>query len=131
MWFFYTNLVLSKNKVNLIIIRKCICYCNNYIFYLGRQLPAVRDVFRLYSSMAHGTTIRDLCIRFNPASLHIDERRLVQFGVLEGFIRRINKVCLFLFVSYLFRPKEWFLKIFNSLSIHLILYEINFKSFQI
>lgn len=57
----------------------------------GRQLPTVRDVFRLYSSMTHGTTVKDLCTRFNPSSLRIDERKLVQFGILEGFIRRINK----------------------------------------
>ena len=42
--------------------------------------------------MTYGTTIRDLCLRFNPHSLRIDEQRLVQFGVLQGIIRRIRKV---------------------------------------
>jgi len=41
--------------------------------------------------MTYGTTIRDLCLRFNPHSLRIDEQRLVQFGVLQGIIRRIRK----------------------------------------
>lgn len=41
--------------------------------------------------MTRGTTIRDLCLRFNPASLKINERKLVQFGVLEGLIRKVNK----------------------------------------
>ncbi len=36
--------------------------------------------------------MKDLCIRHNPAQLNIDERNLVEFGILEGFIRRINKV---------------------------------------
>lgn len=58
----------------------------------GRQLPTVRDVFSLYCSMTHGTTVKDLCTRFSPSSLRIDERKLVQFGILEGFIRRVNKV---------------------------------------
>lgn len=34
---------------------------------------------------------RDLCLRFNPANLKINERKLVQFGVLHGLIRRVHK----------------------------------------
>lgn len=41
--------------------------------------------------MTRGTTIRDLCLRFNPTNLRINERKLVQFGVLEGLIRRVHK----------------------------------------
>lgn len=41
--------------------------------------------------MTRGTTIRDLCVRLNPANLRINERKLVQFGVLEGVIRRVHK----------------------------------------
>lgn len=54
--------------------------------------------------MTYGTTIRDLCLRFNPHALRIDEHRLVQFGVLQGIIRRICKVsqCVPLFHSFLF-----------------------------
>lgn len=60
--------------------------------FLGRQIPNIKDVFRLYSNMSHGTTIKDLCVRFNPLTMKIDERRLVQFGILEGLIRRVHKV---------------------------------------
>lgn len=56
-----------------------------------RQLPNFRDVFRMFAAMTRGTTIRDLCLRFNPSGLNINERKLVQFGVLEGLIRRIHK----------------------------------------
>ena len=56
--------------------------------------------------MTYGTTIRDLCLRFNPHALRIDEHRLVQFGVLQGIIRRICKVSecfvLFVFFDYFF-----------------------------
>lgn len=53
--------------------------------------------------MTYGTTIRDLCLRFNPHALRIDEHRLVQFGVLQGIIRRICKVseCFVCFVFFL------------------------------
>lgn len=45
----------------------------------------------MYAAMTRGTTIRDLCVRFNPSNLRINERKLVQFGVLEGIIRRVQK----------------------------------------
>lgn len=45
----------------------------------------------MYAAMNRGTTVKDLCVRFNPANLRINERKLVQFGVMEGFIRRVHK----------------------------------------
>ncbi|XP_030754289.1 GATOR complex protein NPRL2 [Sitophilus oryzae] len=56
-----------------------------------RQNPNLRDVFRTYSAMTRGTTIKDLCTRFNMTNLKINERKLVQFGMLEGLIRRVHK----------------------------------------
>lgn len=35
--------------------------------------------------------MRDLCIRFNPPNLRINEKKLVQFGILEDIIRRVQK----------------------------------------
>lgn len=51
----------------------------------------VRDVFRIFASMAHGATFGELCVRFNPAQLNINERKMVLFGLLEGLIRRVDK----------------------------------------
>ncbi|CAH1994985.1 unnamed protein product [Acanthoscelides obtectus] len=65
--------------------------CLNYVAKSNIQLPCIRDVFRMYAAMTRGTTVRDLCMRFNPPNLRINERKLVQFGVLEGIIRRVNK----------------------------------------
>lgn len=63
------------------------------MFCFEEKQPAeIRDIFNVYSCMKSGVTLKDLCIRFNPAQLNIDERNLVQFGMLEGFIRRIYKV---------------------------------------
>uniref|UniRef100_A0A1B6CWT5 Nitrogen permease regulator 2-like protein n=2 Tax=Clastoptera arizonana TaxID=38151 RepID=A0A1B6CWT5_9HEMI len=90
--FQYTNAYTATPKLRRLAIDKRVQEdCLLAVAISARQLPTVRDVFRLYSSMTHGTTIRDLCVRFNPVSLCIDERRLVQYGVLEGFIRRVNK----------------------------------------
>ncbi|XP_018330250.1 GATOR complex protein NPRL2 isoform X2 [Agrilus planipennis] len=70
--------------------------CLNFVARTYRQLPNLKDVFRMYAAMTRGTTIKDLCIRFNPASLKINERKLVQFGVLEGLIRRVHKYPVYL-----------------------------------
>lgn len=51
----------------------------------------VRDVFRIFASMAHGATFGELCVRFNPAALNIHEKQMVLFGQLEGLIRRVDK----------------------------------------
>lgn len=51
----------------------------------------VRDVFRMFASMAHGATFGELCVRFNPAALNINEKQMVLFGQLEGLIRRVDK----------------------------------------
>lgn len=65
--------------------------CLRYVTRSPHQMPSFRDVFRLYAAMTRGTTIRDLCLRFNPTNLRINERKLVQFGILEGLIRRVHK----------------------------------------
>ncbi|XP_050297639.1 GATOR complex protein NPRL2 isoform X2 [Anthonomus grandis grandis] len=69
--------------------------CLNYVCRSHRQPPNLRDVFRMFSAMSRGTTIRDLCSRYNMANLRINERKLVQFGVLEGLITRIQKYPIF------------------------------------
>lgn len=58
---------------------------------MPRPKAKVRDCFRIFSSMAHGATFGELCVRFNPAVLNINERQLVLFGMLEGLIRRVDK----------------------------------------
>lgn len=67
--------------------------------------------------MMHGTTLRDLCVRFNPHLLKIDERKLVQYGLLHGLIRRIHKVCLWQ-LQFTFK---WLLNLFLNFSIQYVL----------
>ncbi|KAF5271253.1 hypothetical protein FQR65_LT17663 [Abscondita terminalis] len=74
--------------------------CTQYVAKSPRQLPNVRDVFRIYAAMTRGTTVRDLCTRFNPSNLNINERKLIQFGILEELIRRVNKYPIFLGDNY-------------------------------
>ncbi|KAI9559768.1 hypothetical protein GHT06_013774 [Daphnia sinensis] len=90
--FQYSNMYAATPKLrelpmNSDLSRECI----TFVAKSDRHPPSFRDVFQMYCGMTYGTTIRDLCLRFNPHALRIDEHRLVQFGVLQGIIRRICK----------------------------------------
>ncbi|XP_044732907.1 GATOR complex protein NPRL2 isoform X2 [Chrysoperla carnea] len=90
--FQYSNVYTATPKLkNLASNEELQRQCIAYVSKSARTPATLRDIFRMYSSMTYGTTVKDLCIRFNPNSLHINERKLVQFGVLEGFIRRVYK----------------------------------------
>lgn len=58
--------------------------------------PSLQMVFKLYSSMSHGQTLKSLCQRFNIRSYHIDEMKLVAFGLKHKLIRNINKYPVFI-----------------------------------
>jgi len=53
--------------------------------------PTFRAVYTLVSSFTYGTTVRDVCCRLDTAKLGIDERKLVQFLVKRGVLRRVFK----------------------------------------
>lgn len=90
--FQYSNVYATTPKLkelaeDLNLQEKCIEYSSKS----PRQPAFLRDIFRMYSNMTHGSSMRDLCQRLNPQSLRINERRLVQFGLIEGLIRRVYK----------------------------------------
>ncbi|PSN44385.1 Nitrogen permease regulator 2-like protein [Blattella germanica] len=90
--FQYSNIYAATPKLKMLAEDKVLQErCIKYVAKSVRQPPTLRDIFRMYSSMTYGTTVRDLCIRLNPHPLRINERKLVQFGVLEGIIRRVYK----------------------------------------
>jgi len=65
--------------------------CIQYIGKKGRTPPSFRDVFMLYCGLSPGATVKDLCTRYSPSNLRVDERRLIQFGMVTGIIRRLHK----------------------------------------
>ncbi|XP_054161680.1 GATOR complex protein NPRL2-like isoform X2 [Oppia nitens] len=71
--------------------------CIRYVSKAESQpLPTFRLIFQLYCHMSPGMTVKDLCIRFNPSMNGIDEKMLIKFGLMKGFIRRIQKYPIFL-----------------------------------
>lgn len=90
--FQYSNVYATTPKLRrLAEDRRLQEECIKHVARYPRQPPTVRDVFRMFCSMTRGTTVRDICIRLSPHTLRINERKLVQFGLLEGFIHRIHK----------------------------------------
>lgn len=83
-------IIILKSRQNLQIV----------FFFIARQPACFRDIYRVYSSMTYGVTMKDLCQRLNPQNLRINERKLVQFGLIEGLIRRIYNVSNFCIAWY-------------------------------
>ncbi|CAG5132623.1 unnamed protein product [Candidula unifasciata] len=66
--------------------------CLKFVAKSERSLPDLQDVLMLYCDFTPGTTVKDLCTRHNnPHSLKVDERKLAQFGVMKGLLRRIHQ----------------------------------------
>ncbi|XP_046985009.1 GATOR complex protein NPRL2 isoform X1 [Schistocerca americana] len=90
--FLYSNVYTPTPKVRLLATDAALQEeCIKYVSLSGQQLPSVQEIFVMYCSMTHGTTLQDLCSRYNPQEHNIDERKLVQFGLLHKLIRRICK----------------------------------------
>ncbi|ROT76910.1 hypothetical protein C7M84_004473 [Penaeus vannamei] len=65
--------------------------CQRAVGKNSTSLPQLSHIMMLYCSMTYGVSVRDLCIRFNPQALNVDERRLIQFGLLHNLIRRLHQ----------------------------------------
>ncbi|KAI4490924.1 hypothetical protein M0802_010598, partial [Mischocyttarus mexicanus] len=90
--FQYSNVYAATPKLKQLaedvkLQERCISYASKS----SRQPAYLRDIYRTYASMTHSCSMRDLCQRLNPQNLRINEKRLVQFGLIEGFIRRVYK----------------------------------------
>lgn len=95
--FQYSNVYAATPKLRELaddakLQERCIAYASKF----PRQPAYSRDIYRMYASMTHGSSMRDLCQRLNPQNLRINERKLVQFGLIEGLIRRVYKYPIYL-----------------------------------
>ncbi len=54
--------------------------------------PSPLVAYRFAAAFQHGTTVKDLCLRFGvPFQLKIDPQATVQFLVVRGVIRRVHR----------------------------------------
>lgn len=54
------------------------------------EMPKFCDVFRLYMSLRCGMSLRQWCEEMRPQRYNVDERRLVQFGMHQKFLRKLS-----------------------------------------
>ena len=78
---------LSQLAKDLELQKKAVQKCSKSII----KQANVRDIFRMFASMAHGATLGELCVRFNPSACNLNDKNTVLFGLMEGLIRRVNK----------------------------------------
>ncbi|KAB7497603.1 Nitrogen permease regulator 2-like protein [Armadillidium nasatum] len=89
--FQYSNVYVTLPGLHALYTNKDIQdKCLRAVSKSSVQLPTLSNVFQMYSSMTYGVSVRDLSVRFRPQLLFIEEQKLIQFGVLHGFIRRIH-----------------------------------------
>lgn len=60
----------------------------------GSELPSRETLINLYTSLQPGLQLRDFCLEHATSLTKIDTRRLITFGLIKGFLRRIHKFAL-------------------------------------
>ena len=90
--FLYSNMYAVKPEVyNLyhdITMRE---ECIEFVAKSKGVPPIFRDVFMLYCAPGPGISVSALCGRHDPSSLGIDEKKLILFGIVKGFIHKLCK----------------------------------------
>lgn len=88
----YSNVYCTTPKVQDLVDDKGLQEeCLSYVTKQGHKRAGLRDVFQLYCGLSPGTTVRDLISRYTLQLQRVDERRLIQFGLMKGLIRRLQK----------------------------------------
>ncbi|XP_012925781.1 nitrogen permease regulator 2-like protein isoform X3 [Heterocephalus glaber] len=88
----YSNVYCPTPKVQDLVDDKSLQEaCLSFVTKQGHKRASLRDVFQLYCSLSPGTTVRDLIGRHPQQLQHVDERKLIQFGLMKNLIRRLQK----------------------------------------
>jgi hypothetical protein len=81
---------VTKPEVRLLLTDQQLSReCLDYVALQGS--PKVNDVFRLYSGLEAGRTVKDMCTMNDPRNKNVDERLLIQYGLMRGLIRHLQK----------------------------------------
>ncbi|XP_035232255.1 GATOR complex protein NPRL2-like [Stegodyphus dumicola] len=90
--FMYSNIYTPTPKLNE-LAESCRLQdeCMNYVARQGCHRPSFRSIFTLYCQLTPETSVKTLCLRNNPRASGIDERKLIQFGLMKGIIRQLQK----------------------------------------
>ncbi|XP_069500153.1 GATOR1 complex protein NPRL2 isoform X4 [Ambystoma mexicanum] len=88
----YSNVYCTTPRVQDLVDDKYLQEeCLSYVTKPGHKRASLRDVFQLYCGLSPGTTVRDLICRYTQQIQRVDERKLIQFGLMKALIRRLQK----------------------------------------
>ncbi|KAI6822691.1 hypothetical protein KC340_g9781 [Hortaea werneckii] len=69
--------------------------CSQYVTTeAGQQQADVETIVDLYRSLSPGLPLRDSVLAHGTKLKHLDIRRLITYGVIKGFLRRVHKYAL-------------------------------------
>ncbi|WVQ85332.1 hypothetical protein IAT38_007497 [Cryptococcus sp. DSM 104549] len=90
--FQYSNMYTLKPIISrLATDETVISECASYVTRRGFPLPEWPILLRLYSRLLPGVTVHEWMEAHEVISLGIDPRRFVSFGIIKGFLRRVNR----------------------------------------
>ncbi|KAI9319406.1 nitrogen permease regulator 2-domain-containing protein [Dichotomocladium elegans] len=91
--FQFTNVYAVKPEITRMLNEKSALAqeCIQYITLPHAQPLPLARVFALYCGLQYGSSVRDWIEEHQVASLPIDVRRFISFGVIKGLIYRVHK----------------------------------------
>ncbi|CAG8494827.1 12101_t:CDS:2 [Funneliformis caledonium] len=89
---YFSNVYAVKPDITRIIEDEAIqSECSSYVRKPGTMSPSFAKLFSLYCLLKHGFTLKEWVQENQVASLNIDIRRFISFGVIKGFLYRVHK----------------------------------------
>ncbi|WFD36020.1 hypothetical protein MCUN1_002891 [Malassezia cuniculi] len=65
--------------------------CAEYVSVPGHPVPAIPTLMRMYSMLRQGRLVSDWIEELGQIAHGVDARRLITFGIIKGFLRRIHR----------------------------------------
>uniref|UniRef100_A0A915KJN8 Nitrogen permease regulator 2-like protein n=1 Tax=Romanomermis culicivorax TaxID=13658 RepID=A0A915KJN8_ROMCU len=93
--FLYTNSYTISSNVKK-LYQSCQEFKQNFCTSVALQIsstippPKFCDIFRLLCRIQPSLSMRDWCLRHNPRAYNIDERKLIQLAVYNGFVKKLT-----------------------------------------
>jgi hypothetical protein len=100
---YYSNPEIQSDSISFVRLDK------------EKEAPTFYDIFTFYNYFDNGVTFQDINEMYNPHEKNIDIRKLILFGLIKGYLKKINKypVCLQDQQSQAGYSKKWLTGFYN------------------
>ncbi|KAI5696986.1 hypothetical protein M8J76_014023 [Diaphorina citri] len=82
--FQYSNIYATTPRIHKL-------YADKTLQEQCEEKPVWGEVFRFLCRFNHANSVKQVCFTMNPTTLRFNERKLIQFACLEGFLQRVHK----------------------------------------